>query len=296
MNVSGTLRPGADAQTATYKGPLYGNGVRKDGLDLTEKWLSDKQDAWLVWNKAGLAAVNENATDYLMGLFEPQDTANELSWNRETNPSIVEMVDKAIRTLRRNPRGFFLFVEGGRTDHRHHNSKVKQAVVEAVMMGLAVEQASRLTSASDTLSVVTADHSHIFTFGGNTPQGSSLIGLAPKKATDKASYTSILYGKGPSCSLEDWHHLDASSEAFEDKDYRQQTVLPLSSETHSGEEVAILAQGPMAHLFHGRQEQSYIAHVMAFARCIQLYHEGWVICWVTVPAAPLSLGLPRSLS
>lgn len=35
----------------------------------------------------------------------------ELNRNSSTDPSIVEMTDKAIRILRRNPNGFFLFVE-----------------------------------------------------------------------------------------------------------------------------------------------------------------------------------------
>jgi alkaline phosphatase len=38
-------------------------------------------------------------------------------------PSIVEMTEKAIQILSRNPNGFFLFVEGGRIDHGHHESK-----------------------------------------------------------------------------------------------------------------------------------------------------------------------------
>lgn len=37
------------------------------------------------------------------------------------------------------------------------------------------------------------------------------------------------------------------------------------------EDVAIYAKGPMSHLFHGVQEQSYIAHVLAFAACIDPY-------------------------
>ena len=39
-------------------------------------------------------------------------------------------------------------------------------------------------------------------------------------------------------------------------------------ETHAGEDVAVYARGPMAHLVHGVQEQSYIAHVMAYASCV----------------------------
>lgn len=49
--------------------------------------------------------------------------------------------------------------------------------------------------------------------------------------------------------------------------------MPLDSETHGGEDVAILAKGPMAHLFHGVQEQTYVAHVMAYAACIEPYTD-----------------------
>ncbi|XP_053378461.1 LOW QUALITY PROTEIN: alkaline phosphatase-like [Mercenaria mercenaria] len=56
-----------------------------------------------------------------------------------------------------------------------------------------------------------------------------------------------------------------------DKDYRIQSGVKLKSETHGGEDVAIYAQGPMAHLFHGVHEQNYIAHVMAYASCVGGY-------------------------
>ena len=32
--------------------------------------------------------------------------------------------------------------------------------------------------------------------------------------------------------------------------------------------MGIWARGPMAHLFHGTHEQSYIAHVMMYASCV----------------------------
>lgn len=54
----------------------------------------------------------------------------------------------------------------------------------------------------------------------------------------------------------------------ESKDYIQQSAVPLQSTTHSGEDVAVLARGPMAHLFQGVQEQNYIAHAMAYAACV----------------------------
>ncbi|NXS97272.1 PPBI phosphatase, partial [Jacana jacana] len=247
------------------------NGTRKDGVDLIAEWLSAKQGARYVWDKKGLDAVEDDSVSHLMGLFEPKDMKYELNRNTSTDPSIVEMTEKAIRILRKNPNGFFLFVEGGRIDHGHHSGRAKQALMETVMMDRAVARAGELTSPSDTLTVVTADHSHVFTFGGNTLRGNSIFGLAPKKAKDKRAYTSILYGNGPGYSIRDGGRPDVSLRAAEDKDYRQQAAVPLDSETHSGEDVVVLAQGPMAHLFHGVQEQHYIAHAMAYAACLQPY-------------------------
>lgn len=58
-----------------------------------------------------------------------------------------------------------------------------------------------------------------------------------------------------------------------DKDYVQQSAVPLDSETHGGEDVALFARGPMAHLFQGVFEQNYIAHAMAFAACVGTNQE-----------------------
>lgn len=50
--------------------------------------------------------------------------------------------------------------------------------------------------------------------------------------------------------------------------YQAQSAVPLRHETHGGEDVAVFAKGPMAHLLHGVHEQNYIPHVMAYAACI----------------------------
>ena len=71
---------------------------------------------------------------------------------------------------------FALVSQGGRIDHGHHEGKAKQALHEAVEMDRAIGQAGTMTSVEDTLTVVTADHSHVFTFGGYTPRGNSIFG------------------------------------------------------------------------------------------------------------------------
>lgn len=59
----------------------------------------------------------------------------------------------------------------------------------------------------------------------------------------------------------------------DDDEYMQQAAVPLDAETHGGEDVAIYAKGPMAHLFHGVKEQNYVAHVMAYAACLEPYRN-----------------------
>lgn len=44
------------------------------------------------------------------------------------------------------------------------------------MFDSAIDKASQITSEQDTLTLVTADHSHVFSFGGYTLRGSSIFG------------------------------------------------------------------------------------------------------------------------
>lgn len=69
-----------------------------------------------------------------------------------------------------------MLLPGGRIDHGHHEGKAKQALYEAVEMDRAISRADLLTSTHDTLTVVTADHSHVFNFGGYTHRGNPIFG------------------------------------------------------------------------------------------------------------------------
>lgn len=43
-------------------------------------------------------------------------------------PSLGEMTLAAIEVLRKNEKGYVLFVEGGRIDHAHHQNLVKISI------------------------------------------------------------------------------------------------------------------------------------------------------------------------
>ncbi|XP_063775369.1 alkaline phosphatase-like [Pseudophryne corroboree] len=255
-----------------YPTSASSQGLRKDGVNLTSTWLSARARSRYVWNKQQFDAVDDATTDYLIGLFEPKDMKYELDRDPTMDPSIAEMTEKAIKILRKNPKGFFLFVEGGRIDHGHHDSNARNSLTETVEFDKAILKAGQMMSEYDTLTVVTADHSHVFTFGGYTDRGNSVLGKAPLRARDGLPYTSLLYGNGPGFKI-----VNGARENITNIDiggnYRQQTAVDLSSETHGGEDVPIMAKGPQAHLFHGIHEQNYIAHVMAYAACLEPYTD-----------------------
>ncbi len=56
-----------------------------------------------------------------------------------------------------------------------------------------------------------------------------------------------------------------ADEDTEAKDCLQQATVPLSSETHAGDDVGVYAAGPFAHLFHGTVGEQYTFHVMRHA-------------------------------
>ncbi|MEJ1272146.1 hypothetical protein NN561_002994 [Cricetulus griseus] len=181
-----------------YPNDVNQTGTRLDGRNLVQEWLSKHQGSQYVWNREELIQKSlDPSVTYLMGLFEPVDTKFEIQRDPLMDPSLKDMTEAALRVLSRNPKGFYLFVEGGRIDRGHHLGTAYLALTEAVMFDTAIEKASQLTSEKDTLTIVTADHSHVFSFGGYTLRGTSIFGLAPLKALDGKSYTSILYGNGP---------------------------------------------------------------------------------------------------
>ena len=51
--------------------------------------------------------------------------------------------------------------------------------------------------------------------------------------------------------------------------FKQMATFYRGDETHGGEDVSAYAIGPQAHLVSGVHEQSYLAHLVAYAACIR---------------------------
>ena len=261
---------------ATAADPEYPDktGTRKDGRNLTEDWLRRYAgNASYVWNRAGFDALNAKTAGHVLALFEPEHMQFELDRAKDPagEPSLAEMTTKAIDILRRNPRGFFLLVEGGRIDHAHHANNAARALDDAAAMDDAVKAALAATNSRDTLIVVTADHSHVFTMAGYPSRNNPILGLAddadgkPALANDGKPYTTLGYANGPGAAKDDAPREDLTSVDTKAADYKQQALVPARAETHGGEDVPIYASGPWAHLFQGVVDQQYIFHVMNHA-------------------------------
>ncbi|CAB1348109.1 unnamed protein product [Coregonus sp. 'balchen'] len=253
-----------------YPRDMASSGKRQDGRHLISEWQKMKvgKVARYVWNRTDFDAVDPDTTDYLMALFEPGDLRFDVERDPTMDPSIAETTEKAIRILSKNPKGFFLLVEGGRIDQGHHASRASMALHETVAFDNAVAKGLELTNEEETLTLVTADHSHAFTFNGYPFRGQSILGKSPLYGKDMLPYTTLMYGNGPGYKVVDNKRPDIRKVDTKSKDYVQLSAVPLDTETHGGEDVAVLARGPMAHLFHGVQEQSYLAHAMAYAGCV----------------------------
>ncbi|XP_041979175.1 membrane-bound alkaline phosphatase-like [Aricia agestis] len=253
------------------------NGKRLDGVDLTDVWHVDKVEKnathQYVTDRSELMKVfnSDDLPEYLLGLFHNDHMDYHLK--AKDQPTLEEMVEVAIKMLSRNPRGYFLFVEGGRIDHAHHDSLAQLALDETVEYSKAVQKARDLTNEEDTLIVVSSDHAHTMTVAGYPSRGNDILGVVDTtNGDDGIPYTTISYANGKAASISpEGKRVDVTThEGFKSRDvnYAYPSLTPLDSETHGGEDVAVFALGPWQHLFTASYEQVLVPHMMAYAMCL----------------------------
>lgn len=253
-------------------------GLRADGRDLTREWLATRgAGAHYVWNRSQFEAIEPGSDVWLLGLFEPSHMQYEADRGTDPagEPSLTEMTDKAIRLLAARPEGYFLQIEAGRIDHAHHAGNAQRALLDTVELSRAVAKAVELTRESETLIIVTADHSHTFTLAGYPHRGNSILGLVREvpdidgestslaRAADGLPYTTLGYANGP--GARSGSRADLTQEDTQGLGFLQHAAVPLAQETHGGEDVAVYARGPRAHRFRGNLEQHWIFHLMHHA-------------------------------
>lgn len=273
------------------------NGVRPDGRDLRVEYQAAgygyvwNDNDWSTLSQADLPVLALFENSHMEWEYDrPTDFGGE--------PSLAEMTTKSIELLSGDADGFFLHVESGRIDHAHHAGNAYRAITDAEELDEAIAAALALVDLNETLIVVSADHSHVFNIAGyplrpigeleyavsNAPAdylsapNSGLLNVVfdvdgngnVVAAGDKngVPYTVLVYGNGPGYRtgprvdprLDTTPGLNgAIPSGPQDPAYLQEAAVPISSETHSGEDVAIYAIGAGSTLFRGTVKNAYIA-------------------------------------
>ena len=271
-------------------------GRRLDGRHLGEEWDARPRSEW-IWNQKQFDKIDIDKVDHLLGTFNHSHMQYELDRENDPGgePSLAEMTALAIRMLSRNPKGYLLVVESGRIDHAHHATNAVRAFADTVALDAAVATADAMTEDDETLMLVTADHSHVMTIAGYASRGNPILDVVRGNdrrgdptgqallAGDKQPYTTIGYGNGRGGrvlkqatdelgneaiygeAVNDARRLDLTEINTLAPGYHQESFIPSGAETHGGEDVALFAKGPWAHLVSRTEEQSYIYYVMRHA-------------------------------
>ncbi|UNK49296.1 alkaline phosphatase [Lysobacter sp. S4-A87] len=283
--------------TAQQSDPEYDDkvGQRLDGRDLVAQWKQRHPDGTYVWNAQQFAAAPTKGP--LLGLFEPDHM--QFSHDRPKDgagePTLAEMTRAAIARLQHNANGYVLLVEGGRIDHANHYGNAYRALTDTIALSEAVQAAADATSADDTLILVTADHSHTLSFVGYPVRGNPILDKVRGASGEEGEYgdyaidalglpyTTLSYSNGPGYvgpsaqqaeGPKKFQHTvsgvqipkrgrpDLRNVDTQDPDYLQEALVPMSSESHGGDDVGIWARGPGSEAVRGSVEQNTIFHFM----------------------------------
>lgn len=267
-----------------------GGGIERfQGSSLGGKRSNATSDIALDWMNANSGQIVLTAEQMksarkdapLLGLFSNGHMgymADRTSKSKE--PTLTEMTGTAISHLAGKNDGYYLMVEGGRIDHGHHSGRAGYALMETQEFANAVAYAVANTDPNETLILVTADHSHVFTIAGYPTRGNDILGLAkgnnergeptgqPILATDGLPYTTLGYWNGRGAAKQPRGYPETGVKAT------QHAAVPTgtgfdktakNSETHGGEDVTLYATGPGSDQVHGVLEQNRIFEIITAA-------------------------------
>ena len=129
--------------------PKSAGGVRADERNLLDE---AKKRGYDVFDSA--EAMEKTSASKMIGLF-----AANIMTSERPEPTIAEITSKAIATLNKNTKGFFLMSEGGKIDSNEHSNDADDTVKEMLMFDDAVRAALDFAKKDGhTLVIVTADH------------------------------------------------------------------------------------------------------------------------------------------
>ena len=235
---------------ATQQDPEHAGiyGVRRDNRNLVKEWLEQREDRVFVWNDQQFQDLTGGAQ--VLGLFEPKEMLFEAERSRGNGaePSLQQMTERAITFLskKQSANGYFLIVEGARIDHANHNKNPFFAMTDTIAFSDAVRSALSLIDLSNTLVLVTADHSSSLAFTGYPERGMPVLGSLSYPGFSNSGGFGFQSG-----------HLDQKTPASDNMMSPAQTLS-----AHAGEDVPAYAIGNGAEMVKGTMEQNLLFDVM----------------------------------
>ena len=266
---------------AEYYGEQY-DGNRRSGRDNPiGHWLDAGSDRVYITTRDELAQVRPG--QQVLGIFSRSHMTYVAERDPDTtDPTLAEMTATAIDLLEEQENGYFLLVEGGRIDHGHHEGKPGYALLETQAFSRAIEAALEKVDLEDTLVLVIADHSHVFTIAGYPVRGNPILGLVVEndvtgepQATgaldmNGTAYTTLGYANGPGAvagqprSLPDVGNSTVYQSMVPVIHSRIDGALDYSA-THGGEDVALYGIGVGSERVGGVIEQNRVFDMVVAA-------------------------------
>jgi len=242
---------------------------RGDGRDLMAEFAA--RGYFVAGTRADMASAR--AGRKFVGIYADSHL-DYAAKRRPEQPTLAEMTAKSIELLSRNPKGFFLMVEGGKIDHALHDTNARNAMTETVAFDEAIQAAVERMRALDpglenTLIVVTADHDHTMVMNGYPKRGNPVLDIVrgyasgePTEDADGKTFTTLVFGNGPNRPA---LRADVTSAQALAEDYRQEAGVRWSSESHGGGDVKLYAAGAGSAPFKGTMENTRVFDLMKAA-------------------------------
>uniref|UniRef100_A0A1I7XAG8 alkaline phosphatase n=1 Tax=Heterorhabditis bacteriophora TaxID=37862 RepID=A0A1I7XAG8_HETBA len=155
-------------------------------------------------------------------------------------------------------------VLGGMIDQAEHENQMHLAFEELLEFDEAIKKARQLTDDSETLIIVTADHSHAMSLPGylQVNQKSSFSW----GQQDNLPIPGIYFTSGPGYGGE--KRRNYTKEEATHPHFAQPAGIPMVKGVHGGDDVGIWSEGPFAWLFTGTIENTEVAYYIKFLLCL----------------------------
>ena len=259
--------------------PRSMKGKRKDDRNLIEEYK--KAGYFYIDDLQGLKKLNPDKDQKVLGLFSFGAMAYEVDRNTSKEPSIAEMTKSSISILSRNPKGFFLMVEGGKIDWANHANDVSGSVYDTIAFDKAVKVAMDYAKKNkDTLVIVVNDHET----GGMTITSTTNISAIKKLKSSSEKMQAMIRKDGSNVHEVFRDHAGITDHTGKERQMVadeaagklkardewgyggsiiahiicRRTGVMFATGGHSGTPVIVAAYGPGSEIFDGFYDQSDI--------------------------------------